>query len=492
MRHPVNGRGTERWRDLQRATRSRFGTIVLLATIVALSGALAHVTGTAQAQRARAPSTARPEDRTSPDSARWVEACSTVDDATRAALRDVETAMQDSRAPLSAIEERLEALRQTPCFALAALDDDPTPFATTGVARAWWEEGGHEWASEFLSYGSGYRDELVLAPSRRSTLALEAASQDDPLRSLLCPEADESCGRETAGWTIRAEQAFHDHAREQSAERDRQDEDDEDDEDEPRLDCGAEAREEALGERYGAFRGCVAERRPLHSAMPVGRMRAPTRGWLVIRGRRGHYHFRDGLSAYDLATGAAYVASSDSALVLRDDGSVDGDATDAARRVTGEAGRLSVDAVRELAWMLFLAGRVEERFADVTTVALPRGIPLRSHDDASSFGGLSASGSFSSAQTELDWVWVEGGRVQLSGQLTWPESSVAANDHAVQLLRIAEATFAPGCVPARLTALPGLGSAGGVSAHDADYDELARTQEALQQRIAGLRASACR
>ena len=34
---------------------------------------------------------------------------------------------------------------------------------------------------------------------------------------------------------------------------------------------------------------CLAEHRVPGWALPLGRFRAPDRGWLVIRGRRGHY-----------------------------------------------------------------------------------------------------------------------------------------------------------------------------------------------------------
>lgn len=45
-------------------------------------------------------------------------------------------------------------------------------------------------------------------------------------------------------------------------------------------------------------------------------LRAPSHGWFILRGRRGHYRFSDEVRAYDLATGAAYVARSEAALAL--------------------------------------------------------------------------------------------------------------------------------------------------------------------------------
>lgn len=424
---------------------------------------------------------------------RWVEACLSRDAETVARLDAVDTAM-DGEASLVEIQQALDALRATPCFALAALEGDDEPFVTAEVARRWWLEGGQDWASQYVAFGAGDRREIVLAPTRRGTLAREVAAPDDPLRSLLCADGDVTCGRETAGWVLRAERAFEDHARrERERDRERREEDDEDDEDDDEpTDCATEAREASAEDRYLTFRACEETRRPRQSALPVGRMRAPTEGWLIVRGRRGHYRFRDEVRAYDLATGAAYVVSSGSALVLRRSGAVDGASTDAGRAEVDQVGRLSAEAVRELAWMLFVGERVEERHAPVAYVALPRGVEPRAGADASVFPGLHLSAWFSSAQTQLDWSWVVRGRVLHRGSLTWPESGGAAEDHAAQLLRIAEATFLPGCAPAALPVLPRPPPAGGVSALDAEPGALAHTEDALFDRLLALRAPRCR
>ena len=62
--------------------------------------------------------------------------------------------------------------------------------------------------------------------------------------------------------------------------------------------------------RYQKWHACIEELRPRQDALPLGRVRAPMRGFFVVRGRRGHYSFCDEIRAYDLASGAAYVASS--------------------------------------------------------------------------------------------------------------------------------------------------------------------------------------
>nr|WP_128798116.1 hypothetical protein [Corallococcus coralloides] len=60
------------------------------------------------------------------------------------------------------------------------------------------------------------------------------------------------------------------------------------------------------------------------SQLELGRIRAPMDGWLVIRGRRGHYSFCDQLDAFHLGTGTLYRSSSCSGLALKSDGRVDG------------------------------------------------------------------------------------------------------------------------------------------------------------------------
>lgn len=75
----------------------------------------------------------------------------------------------------------------------------------------------------------------------------------------------------------------------------------------------------------------VGSRAPKFESFPAGRFRSPKKGWLVVVGRRGHYHFCDTLSAYDLGTGAAYVARSCSQLKLADGGIVDVAKTDEAK-----------------------------------------------------------------------------------------------------------------------------------------------------------------
>jgi len=59
---------------------------------------------------------------------------------------------------------------------------------------------------------------------------------------------------------------------------------------------------------FEAFASCAAYHAPRNRRYAAGiALRAIDRGWLVLRGRRGHYDWANEIRAYDLATGAAYV-----------------------------------------------------------------------------------------------------------------------------------------------------------------------------------------
>jgi hypothetical protein len=211
-----------------------------------------------------------------------------------------------------------------------------------------------------------------------------------------------------------------------------------------------------------------------------------------VRGRRGHYSFCDEIRAYDLATGAAYVAQSCSGLALRQDGSVDGAETDAARTAKTRVGRLDVTLLREAAWMMALSNEAQERvLEDGFGWSIPRGIELAAGSSRGEVFGMQWSGS--SGQTQLEWQWVARGTRVSSGTLTWPQDyNDAAHDHAVKLLDIAEASFQPGCAPAPLPSrVPATTKAGGVSPIDASADSLQAAQDELSKALSATRARPC-
>ena len=136
------------------------------------------------------------------------------------------------------------------------------------------------------------RDHVVFPPGPRKVLALDTAPADT-LAPLLCRLADEDCGRETQGWAERARDAFS-----AAVVQDRVQDEDAFPVNSQALAarCEAEVRRDGTTPEYAKWIECLAEHRVPGWALPLGRFRAPDRGWLVIRGRRGHYEFCDELA----------------------------------------------------------------------------------------------------------------------------------------------------------------------------------------------------
>ena len=252
-------------------------------------------------------------------------------------LKSLQEALERKDAP--AVKQAWSAVQAHACFRfpLAETWRAPSPDDVEAMAT-WWERGGGDWLASGLST-SPNPDLTVVPPDAPKRLD---PKQDQGVARLLCPDgAPASCGRESAGWALRAADALEPDEGHDAAEPRRKAEET----------CAAEAKKAKREEKYRAWRACLESHRPQGAQLPLGRFQAPKDGWWVLRGRRGHYQFCDELRAYDLATGAAWVVKSCSGLVLQQGGTVDHDATDAARGVQVQVGRVPLDALREAAWM---------------------------------------------------------------------------------------------------------------------------------------------
>jgi hypothetical protein len=349
------------------------------------------------------------------------------------------------------LEKRLTALSEQVCFRIGG---ELTVKARSGLAlRTWWEDGGHDAVASMLEL-AGKEPYVWVKPDVRRALTRETAPTHR-LAPLLCPAYDEHCGRDTDGWRLRAETALEREARARAAAGGgfRETLDDWKRERPPTSeDCPAYARKAPRRRRLAYYRQCLQATVQRSRVFPIGRVKKPTAGWLVVSGRRGHYDFCDELRAFDLATGSAYRVASCSGLALVSGGAVDHRATDAARTTERERGTLSLEEIREAAWMLLQLDEIER--VPVLTQgigqALPEGVPLE--DDGggvmSGLGGM-MSMSMSSAQTQLRWRVTEGSRELGSGTITWPRDlNDEAEAYATELLDVAEHSFTPGCPPA--------------------------------------------
>jgi len=337
--------------------------------------------------------------------------------------------------PLAA---RIKALAGTRCLRmLGELELAPT----SGLSlKTYWAEGGSSHLRSYLDLSKTGEHWLWLAPTVRRALTLET-NPTSPMRELLCPFADATCGVEARGWAVRAEHEFSAlAARSQQGVTDALAASGDSDA------CKRAALRAPRKERFAAFRSCEERSQTEHAALPIGRTRALDHGWLIVQGRRGHYSFCDESRAYDLATGSAYRVASCSGLALKSGGSVDFRATDAQRKSSLEMGHLPLLALREAAWMLLLVDEVDQHVVESYGVSLPSAVPL-TIDEGGVMRGFGLTAHFTSADTQLVWSVVTDARTMKTGTLTWSPAPLddAAAEHAVTLLRVAEASLVEGC-----------------------------------------------
>jgi hypothetical protein len=233
---------------------------------------------------------------------------------------------------------------------------------------------------------------------------------------------------------------------------------------------------------FEAWAVCAAALAPQAWKYADVRFRAPDRGWLVLRGRRGHYSGADEIRAYDLATGAAYVARQQWGLSVPP--SVPRD------RPELITGRLAPDQVRELAFVLLTKGAILRVRRNGTLMAVPEDIALKlSALPRADLGSGPRFSISSSDQTTLDFAYIVDGSVVRQGHFTWPSSDDAREAHIDDLVRVVEAGLIPGCAPAKLPA-----RLGGEAWHPVinDYTkELMEKVNKLQAKLEGLRGMAC-
>jgi hypothetical protein len=375
---------------------------------------------------------------------------------------------------------------EKPCFRLAQRTAR-LPWKRTAVAiREWWNEGVETWLRATLDgprERSGKRSVEFPGEPRRSIVRKEWP--DAPVEaSFLCPADDASCGGETLPWIEHAEKALGEA-------------------DEPRFfvsvreeesRCIARARGKAPARRFAAWLACKMHHRVEVPLLPVGRLRSTDRGWLVIRGRRGHHEFCDEIRAYDLESGSVHVASSCTRLALRRGGRVDIDRTNATRELHTVAGQVEAVRLREIVWALMIAPKIE--FAVRGEVfEVPAGILIRLPRRPESDAGIHGRGFWGSdAQTTLSWALLDRGVEKAQGETTWPDSARPGDSYADKLLAKLEESIRERCPPAALP-LDLLGAAPslpGVSHIDATPEQIDAVQPALADALRRARERACR
>ena len=231
--------------------------------------------------------------------------------------------------------------------------------------------------------------------------------------------------------------------------------------------------------------GCIDARAPREHRYPTGlRFRDLSRGWLVMRGRRGHHDFADELRVYDLATGAAYAVSSS--------GSLFGDGS--ASPVTAITGAVAPEQLRELTFFLLSRPALLKLRPSMRSAVVPSRVPLHLTKKAawSPPKGWGSGGWSSSEQSQIDFVYIDG-PLRAAGSFVWPRDSSGVDAYAVSLVEIMEAGLVTGCAPAQLPQLSDLrGSSGEVSPIDASAAQLGTIHDALEKKLEKLRGQACK
>lgn len=375
-------------------------------------------------------------------------------DALRRFERHVESL--DAAAAIDGPRRQLHDLLHLPCFGLAFESLRVPVVDSVPSLKLWLERGGDMWLESLLELPRfGDAAHVIVPPDAPRTLRPGGTNHDAALDAYLCAPGDASCGHATRGWVRRADVALERHRLAAARDISR------DDVSRPArsaealsADCVRAATTEPDAVRYEAWRACVENYRDLRPLVPVAAFRAPVTGWLVVTGRRGHYDFCDTVRAFNLEDGTTLIDDSCSSLVLQRGGDVNRDATNQRRVATTRMGRVPVDALREAAWMLLFRHQFVEGQHDADAVPLPEGFERRWNRAHPPWNfTLSGGGrSFSTAQSMLMWTVTAPGAPPIAGNVTWPSSFDGADNHAVELLQVAEAGFVESCVTDRVPA----------------------------------------
>ncbi|MEZ4445071.1 MAG: hypothetical protein R3B72_38715 [Polyangiaceae bacterium] len=324
----------------------------------------------------------------------------------------------------------LTALLAIGCFPEAERHLSLDPLDDLATLRDWWERGGHRWLAHYLALETG--GPAVVPPGPRPPLALEPS-----LEHLRCPTSEPACA--PAPWRARAQETFARAA----------------DQDVQQIvasrkggDCVSILDDWPEEDRYAAWYACVDQSTPRVPLLPATELAAPASGWLIVEGRRGHHSFCDEIRAYDLATGAAYLAQHCHSIVQPPPGKE-------RPELTGRAGKVDVDALREATWAILFAPHLErEGVPQAVEVAIPSVLRPGFSQQRRLYRYV-ARAPRSSGDTTLHWRHQRNGEVVARGTLRWPEDrKSAAGEHAVERLKAADASMNDDCSPAPLVAMP--------------------------------------
>jgi hypothetical protein len=316
---------------------------------------------------------------------------------------------------------------------------------------------------------------VPLSPAERSALG-----------NFLCPDGVTACGHAQT-FVARAQRAFD--AREakraaHNAEHDYQD-------------CDWVTNGPiGPGTPFDQWVDCINFVLPLTYRYPDLRWRAPTRGWLILRGPSNidSHPYELAVRAYDLATGAAYLVRSVvpvRGLAGPHESCRVADAGDL--QLEGITGNVAVDGVRELAFVLGTATAPRPIRVPAYRIPVPDGLSLdvtpRRAD--APFPDLQEHGYRSEEQAEVAFSLVDDGHTLASGNFTRPDSWNAIEDHADKLLADVEGGLERGCARAPLPRRLGHGTQNSVICVGPRGEQLIPLMTVLDRALERLRATRC-
>lgn len=270
-----------------------------------------------------------------------------------------------------AFQDAYSKLRQHRCFRgigdLVLWLSDGSP----EVLALWWKEGGEEWLRSMLSYPS-HRHRITLPPDLRVHLTPELAPW---MASGMCEPGASDCAAE-AGWWKRADLELNAAVCRR-----------------PPSACSVQSGI-PKHEQYAAWTWCADESLARGPALPWGRFRVPSTGWLVVRdtSRRNAKRACEVTEAFSLETGDVWMINT-------------------CEQQGRKVGRVAVEPLRQLSLLLLVArhapSHVRTRAHQVT---LPPGLEPQWFEVPGSLvgrikGGMIGHYGFRENVRDLDFSW---------------------------------------------------------------------------------------
>jgi hypothetical protein len=208
--------------------------------------------------------------------------------------------------------------------------------------------------------------------------------------------------------------------------------------------CEKRAEADDQKHAYSNYAFCMNQAQSRVAVLPLGRFAAPKDGWLVVRGTRGHHSYCDGISAFDLASGAFYGVELCQGIAV----------STTQPQIATKLGRVPLDAIREAALMILLTDFAQEHTPTLSAGwSMPKDMKVQVPPDMGRTYHLGGYG-WSSARTVLEASWIRAGKGQARATVHWPDSDDAPYAHATELLQIAEQGLVEGCPPVKLPRMP--------------------------------------